>query len=845
MKDTNLLNDKFTPPKLPDICASRHTLLNLFHKEMSKRVIYVSAPAGCGKTVSTRLWLEKSDRKVIWIGLDEYDNTLPIFYKLFCTGILSLQPENKVMESILKSPSFASSPVEHTIRLLSEFRPDGERYAVVLDDMHLVTNKEIRKSGLLVQKRLPSSFGTVILTRNEIAKEYTAITGEEKCAIITAQDLAFSVAEIQMYCNNHGRFLTTEETAAMHAVTDGWAIAINAMVMSGAIELGQNGRHILDNYIKTQIWDKWDDDLKNFMMKTSVGDEMTPELAEKLTGYKNAHKILDGLCAKNAFVSKTNDDTYRYHHLFLKFLRNILEQDSGIDNKALYKIASDYYLKKMNYFLARRDAIKSGDSEAIINASYALYNTGKSHSVDAHVNFYRYFLKDPIPTPLCEQHPYIYSQYAWYYFLIGDAPQVEYYMDKLYLYLPVIVRDYPQFIESLFFVTFIDHRASISDLMEKIKSVLPNVNLSCLPQASSISMQLPYAHRSIRDYCEFSDKTVLGSFVGTVDLLLKNQCDVVILELRSGFLYERSMLNESLKIALQTRTSVNDGTIDEVVFCSFIILASIYFALGKETLLADVIEQTEEFIEKSGSHCFRPNFEAFKTKTLLVHNNKTAAKAWLDNYYITETEQLELYKIFQHFTTVRAYIVLAQTDRAMRYILKLKKLGTDFRRPLDIAEASVLQAILEWAFGYKKEALDTLEEALTAIQEYGFTRVIADEGAAVLPILKKLSKRIEKIDYQGDLNPFYVHSVYLSAYEQSKRHKGITVNINTKPVKLSKQQKKILTFLSKGYKYTEIMEETGLTIHTVKSHASAAYAKLGVNNSRDAALKARELGIIE
>jgi len=84
-----------------------------------------------------------------------------------------------------------------------------------------------------------------------------------------------------------------------------------------------------------------------------------------------------------------------------------------------------------------------------------------------------------------------------------------------------------------------------------------------------------------------------------------------------------------------------------------------------------------------------------------------------------------------------------------------------------------------------------------------------------------------------------------AAYEQSKRHKGLAVHLNPKPVRLSKRQKHILSLLAQGYHYKEIMELTGLTIHAVKSHASAAYAKLDVNNSMDAALKARELGLIE
>jgi len=55
----------------------------------------------------------------------------------------------------------------------------------------------------------------------------------------------------------------------------------------------------------------------------------------------------------------------------------------------------------------------------------------------------------------------------------------------------------------------------------------------------------------------------------------------------------------------------------------------------------------------------------------------------------------------------------------------------------------------------------------------------------------------------------------------------------------------MIALLSKGYKNQEIVEITGLSIHTVKSHLAAAYAKLEVNNAMDAVLKAKELGIIK
>ena len=56
---------------------------------------------------------------------------------------------------------------------------------------------------------------------------------------------------------------------------------------------------------------------------------------------------------------------------------------------------------------------------------------------------------------------------------------------------------------------------------------------------------------------------------------------------------------------------------------------------------------------------------------------------WLENYFVTRPENLELYKIFQHFTTARAYLVLENEQEALYYIHKLKKLGEDFQRPFD------------------------------------------------------------------------------------------------------------------------------------------------------------------
>lgn len=134
MDRQRLKTGKSIPVDLPEICAPRLELLGKFDKASGKRCIYISAPAGCGKTVSTLLWIQKSGCETIWIGLDIYDNTPAIFYRFFCTALFSVIPQDETLTQIIKNPEYNDSPVEYTIEILSRLSLDKRHYALVFDD---------------------------------------------------------------------------------------------------------------------------------------------------------------------------------------------------------------------------------------------------------------------------------------------------------------------------------------------------------------------------------------------------------------------------------------------------------------------------------------------------------------------------------------------------------------------------------------------------------------------------------------------------------------------------------------------------------------------------------------
>ena len=113
--------------------------------------------------------------------------------------------------------------------------------------------------------------------------------------------------------------------------------------------------------------------------------------------------------------------------------------------------------------------------------------------------------------------------------------------------------------------------------------------------------------------------------------------------------------------------------------------------------------------------------------------------------------------------------------------------------------------------------------------------MVADEGAAVEPVLKSLVERLARPGCDGPLERAFVQEAYLAAHDRARRFRGVCANlgVRTKPVKLSPQQKRVLELLARGLRNSEIAAETGLSLPTVKSHVQATYRKLDVHSQHE------------
>ncbi len=845
MDPQGLHTDKLIPIALPETCAPRPELLARYGQAAGMRCVFVSAPAGCGKTVSTLLWLKESGRRAVWLGLDEYDNTPAAFYRFFCTALFSALPPEESLLRIVKGQSFNDSPVEYTIEVLSRLTWGEGCYALVFDDFHLITREEILKSLLYVIKRLPLSVTVLFLSRGELPGLFAPLAESGKVAFIGAPELAFKSDEIRRFFAGFGLFITAEEARELFQHTGGWAIAVSALALSGGVSAGAQSRGgLLDPYIRTQIWDKFDDELRRFMVKTSAVDEFSVELCRRLTQNPDAGQVLDMLYRGNLFISR-QEDQHRYHSLFLDFLREEAAKDAKGGRGVLYRKAADYYLEQGNSFDALRYFIKSGDGKGMAAALYHfLEHSGQSSREMSKIQFI-----NRLPAKILEENPFLYISCAYCAFLSGEAEDMYFYLDRLYERLHDLLQAHKVFLKSIMILITLDPRYSFKEQAAKFQpgpgpdaGPEPETGQE-LPQGlKSLNHNLPYFHRTFRDFSHYALNTEAHfvEFNLIFAALLGKDYKIIASGIRAGLLYEQNYLKEAIEL-LEPNPATDAATL---AFLSQMQLAACFFALGREKEVVRYRTAIKDLIERENLLYLLPVFSAYETKIELIKGNKKAAAAWLDNYFVTEDYSPELHRLFLHFTTVRAYIVLGEFEKARQLCEVVRKQAVNFCRLLDTIEAAVLMTVLMWLTDKKQAAAALLQDTLADAEPYRFIRVFADEGKAILPILKRLLR--ESGNEDGRIPDHkYVRKVYQAAYEQSKRYQGLACAAGHKPVQLSKQQKYILELLARGYKNAEIVELTGLSINTIRSHTKTAYQKLEVNTAMDAVLRARELGLID
>ncbi|TDW77234.1 LuxR family maltose regulon positive regulatory protein [Kribbella pratensis] len=265
---------------------------------------------------------------------------------------------------------------EHPPALLESVRDDLSRrdrtvLVLVVDCGDLTVTPQIGRS---LQRLIHGSAGrvrVVLVTRSDPPLPLHLYRLAGTVSEIRAAELAFTPDETSALMRGHKLELTTSELAELHARTDGWpaALMFAAMNLTGKADPERVIREFRGDtgnvaaYLMTEVLDAQPPELREFLLRTCIVDEVRPALAEILTGQASAGRSLQFLSHGNSFIQPVpgTADGYSYQALFREFLRAQLLFEMPALAPALHRDAAAWFAQNGQPLQAIHHAVTAGE----------------------------------------------------------------------------------------------------------------------------------------------------------------------------------------------------------------------------------------------------------------------------------------------------------------------------------------------------------------------------------------------------------------------------------------------------------------------------------------------------
>jgi LuxR family maltose regulon positive regulatory protein len=333
-------------PKLPASLVRRRRLEALLDDDVRRPVTLVSAVPGGGKTTLLASWARsRPPGSVAWLTLEEGDNG---------PGRLARAVVGALVTAGALPPPYAEAHDDHNLldAALHEVPLRDGRTALVLDDVHVLTSAD----GVAVVDHLawraPPHVDVVLATRADPPLRLGRLRLEGRIGEVRNALLAFRRTEAAELFVAAGLRVRQDHLSEIHARTEGWAAGLR--LVASALERGAATERFatdtgaaeaaVSDYLVEEVLAREDEDVQRFLLRTSVAERLTPELAALLSEDPRAGGRLGDLHRRGLFlVELEGRDWYRYHSLFGALLRARQRQQDLPLARALHARAARWY----------------------------------------------------------------------------------------------------------------------------------------------------------------------------------------------------------------------------------------------------------------------------------------------------------------------------------------------------------------------------------------------------------------------------------------------------------------------------------------------------------------------
>lgn len=327
----------------------RPELFDRLERSLSGGVALLAAPAGSGKTVLVRSWLEATQRQSAWVSVQRGESDAQRFWGWVIDAIRVAATEP--ITGLDPTPSFDGAAIVK--RLRRELGQLESPLVLVIDDLHELRTREAVDQLEEFLAELPPMLLVVLASRGDHGLRLHRLRLNGSLTELRAADLRLTAEQTNEVLATSGAQLAESDLIRLHELTEGWPAGVRLAAIlleghtdpSGFVAEFSGTERTVAEYLLAEVLERQPDDVKAMLLRTSILERVSGPLADALTGQLGGEATLQRLEAAGAFVTALGADRtwFRYHHLFADLLRLELRRSAPAEVDELHGRAARWF----------------------------------------------------------------------------------------------------------------------------------------------------------------------------------------------------------------------------------------------------------------------------------------------------------------------------------------------------------------------------------------------------------------------------------------------------------------------------------------------------------------------
>lgn len=890
-----LLQTKFHIPATERSLIPRKQLHARLNEGLDGGLTLVCAPAGFGKTTLLSSWLSETTQPAAWLSLDELDNEAARFLRYFVAALENVAAVDPTLSELLQS---GSRPEPHLVftHLLNSLAAQPQPLILVLEDFHVISDQAVLEGLAFLVDHAPPGLNLVLTSRADPTLPLSRWRVRGQLHEIRAADLRFTRAETNAFLGQMGLTLTEQQAAALEKRTEGWAAGLKLAGLSlqrndkpdeFVANFTGSHRYIMD-YLTDEVLSQQPPEIESFLLQTSILDRFCAPLCDDLrldtfgaSGDSSSRQIIEQLESANLFLVALDDDRtwYRYHHLFADLLRERLKQKLPAETRAtLHRRAARWFAAHdfIDEALTQASSIDEWDDvvKAIVRLSTPMLYEGRAVQVAGWLN--------RLPDAAVRGNPRLAFVKAWLLYAALNVTEIEPYLETaLTLSDDLAHRGRTGIIHAWHMIATDDVEGGISlarELAEQLGESFPAEKGGLLTilssgyfhlnqmeeSAQTLEAALPYLERG-QNWVGLSGATArliryymmqghLQQAYEASRRFMQQYNSRPVMQIGGGLqaaafhalvLYERYEVDE-LPEAERLAARALELTSLSMPDSALVIWMRLFVALLKQ-MRGDVeaahslVEDAAAQLRQLGTHPALANHYDLLIRTYLLMERNTAVQEWLDRVAALDLPDDHATIMRNRIRQAQAVLQTVPEDQAALIAARKRLVAIVDAQPPEfmLMKAQAVLALVNDALGEQEAALATLEQALVLAAPQEWIQMFVYPGQRMASLLAQIGKTTAVPEFRAAVERALRT---ISPPDAETPAPGMVLGLLDP---LTGRELEVLQLLSQGYTNREIANRLFIALGTTKRHIANIYSKMDVGNRTEAAVRARELGLLQ